>query len=128
MIAAPGTGSTSRSRQSPHQSVDAVRRKPRSLSIEVRSEPAHLIFEGRERADVKHPPRLLLIECCDWLGADDLAARGVDGGIRDIRIDHAQCGLDHAAPIVYLGDNAVGFMLAIQRYCGLRPFGRCIMA
>ena len=76
---------------------------------------------------MKHPTRLLLVECRDRLGSDDLAARGVHGGIRDIRIDHPQCGLDHVAAVVDLGDDAIGLVLAIERNRVLRPFGRRIM-
>ena len=58
-------------RQCPNQRVDAIRRKPRSLAIKVRRERAHLIFHRRERADVKHPTRLLFVECGDGFRSDD---------------------------------------------------------
>ena len=59
--------------------------------------------------------------------SDDFAARGVHGGIRDIRINHSQSGLDHVAAVIDFGDDAVGLVLAIERNRELRPFGRRVM-
>jgi hypothetical protein len=39
----------------------------------------------------------------------------VHGGIRDIRINHSQSGLDHVAAVIDFGDDAVGLVLAIER-------------
>ena len=73
MSAAPGTGSTSRSLIAHTRASTRSGENPAVFSIEVRSEPAHLIFEGRKRTDVKDAPRLLLVERGDRFGADDFA-------------------------------------------------------
>src|SRR5205807_2372588 len=65
--------------------------------------------------------------CGDGFRSDDFPARGVHGGIRDIRINHSQSGLDHVAAVIDFGDDAVGLVLAIERNRELRPFGRRVM-
>jgi hypothetical protein len=55
-------------------------------------------------------------------GPHDLASRRMHGGKGDIAIDHAECRLNHLAAVVYLGNDAVGFVLAIERNRELRPF------
>jgi hypothetical protein len=55
--------------------LDAVGRISRALPIKIGREPAHLVLELREHADVVNP--LLLIERSGGLGAHDLAARRV---------------------------------------------------
>ena len=58
--------------------------------------------------------------CCPGIPISAPFARGVHGGIRDIRINHSQSGLDHVAAVIDFGE-------AIERNRELRPFGRRVM-
>jgi hypothetical protein len=77
---------------------------------------------------VKDASRFLLIERGNRFGANDLAASSVHGGKGNIGIDHAECSLDHLAAVVYLGDDAVCFVLAVERNREFRPVCRSVMS
>jgi hypothetical protein len=81
-------------------------------------EPA-VELELREHADVVNP--VLLIERSSRFGANDLAARRVHRGERDVGIDHTQSRLDHVAAVVDFGDDAVGLMRPIRGNRSLGP-------
>ena len=52
----------------------------------------------------------LLVKRRNRLRAQHLAARSVDGLVRNRGIEHSQRRFDHLAAIVDLGDDAVGAM------------------
>ena len=59
-----------------------------------------------------HPA--LFVQRGDRLRARHLAARGVHRGERHVRIDDAQCRLDHIAAVVNFGDDAVGLVRRVS--------------
>jgi hypothetical protein len=62
----------------------------------------------------------LLTKCRNWFGPHCLAAAGVNGTVRNIRINHANRGLNEGTAVVDLGDDAISMVLVV----GLDGFTR----
>jgi hypothetical protein len=62
----------------------------------------------------------LLIEGGDWFGTDGLAAGSMHVAVRDIRIDHANRGLNKRTAVVDLSDDAICMVTMV----GLDSFAR----
>ena len=89
------------------------------LDKPVRPEIAHLVFERRKRAEMRHAA--LLVERGDRLGAEPFAPRRAHFSYRHGRIDLPDHGLDQLAALVHFRDDAVGLVAAINLDHALAP-------
>ena len=78
-----------------------------------------MILKHRKRANLMYAA--LLVQGCDWFGAQRLAAAGVHRAVGNILIYHPDRGLNESTAAADLGNDAISMVPMVCLDCFTRP-------